>query len=304
MESYQALPEHIRDWASSEGTTFLIAAINNRLGLKNEKRRTIPSLILRLIIQNLEPQDFINELADKLNISFQTAKSIAEDIEGQVLHSVENELRRDVGVDIKLIRFGQPRAPKPIVPSPEITALPAPLSLKTTPFLAPQSSKTAETWTTRSATDIVTTQKSSKDFLQIEPSEKPATTIEETLPVAPFLLHKESSILQTQTPAAQPLARAKTNFTIPVPIYQKTISEKPAVPKSVSVKIELPDQPVDKPLTEPKAARIVHYSELRTPLTPAGTQKASLPPENTIDLRKFAEQPSYKKENEVDLKNK
>lgn len=108
--AFNSLPEQIKDWAASLQTTYLIMELNKKLGFKNEKITIIPGLIFRLVTQNIDPSNFINELSHELNISFQTAKSIAQEIEERILRPVENELRRDVGVDVKLIYFGQPHA--------------------------------------------------------------------------------------------------------------------------------------------------------------------------------------------------
>src|SRR3989338_2829946 len=124
----QSLPEHVWDWLTSDAVTLSITEINNRLGFKSERRQIIPSLILKLVTQNLDPMDFINELSHELNIGFQAAKAIAEEIESRVLKPIESELRRDVGVDVKLIYFGNPSAQR--AEPPIRGALNAPIPLE------------------------------------------------------------------------------------------------------------------------------------------------------------------------------
>lgn len=257
IDAFQALPERIKDWASSDSTTFLIAEINNRLGLKEGRRRIIPSLILRLITQNLEPQDFINELANELAIGFQAAKSIADDIENHILRSIENELRRDAGVDVKLIRFGQLRPSKPLeIPKP----MPAQEKIKPTePIVDLQSFQIK-----KGAAKL-----------------KPAETEPEPPPATPFILHQADQITQTAI---------KSSLNIKVPDFSRPAAEKPSAPKPISVQIEIP------------SARVVHYSDFRTPISQDGAPKPQVPAaENIVDLRKIIKQESGP--NTVDLRN-
>lgn len=255
--AFQSLPENIRDWATSDSTMFSISEINARLGLKEEKKRVIPSLVLRLITQNLDPQDFINELSYELGTSFQTAKSISQDIENSILKPVENELRKDVGVDVKLIYFGQPVARRPgakegsgfrvqgletAVPTSEVQKQMPPI-----PPLPPQSTPPA-------AVPIQTFEFKGED---------------------PFILHQEGRIYPTAPSSEMPKAKPSLNIKVQ-DYYQSEQETKKPDPKPTVIKLETPRQNSD--------TRIVHYSGPTTKLNNLGLPK--IPDENTIDLRK------------------
>src|SRR3989344_9372644 len=196
LAAYQSLQEHLRDWLASDVVMFSIGEINNRLWFKDEKRKIIPALVLRLFIQDLEPIDFINELSHELAISFEAAKSITQDIEAKVLKPVASELRREVGVDTQLLYFGKP--------GPRTTKEPeAPASLEEKSkgiMYSPAQTANLEPATTPAAPMPPTIQKSFKDFLkpapstgsgQAAPSEK--ITAETPKTATPFMLHQETS---------------------------------------------------------------------------------------------------------------
>ena len=283
--AFQSLPENIRDWATSDSTMFSISEINTRLGLKEEKRRILPSLILRLITQNIDPQDFINELSYELNISFQTAKSIAQDIENSILKPIENELRKDVGVDVKLIYFGQPVARRPeakfIIPNSQLPsseiqkqAPPAPIAPSPLPI-----SQTPKLETAPPPPSLPTLPK------KIEPSVDLQSFEFKT--EAPFILHQEG---QYSTASSSELPKAKPSLNVKVQDYYQSEQEikKPA-PKPTAIKLETPQN------------RVVHYSGPTTKLNNLGLPK--IPDQNTVDLRKFIKPPENGM-NTVDLRQK
>ncbi len=141
-EAFAALPESIQDWLASEQCTIFISEINKKLGIKNEKRRIVPRLIIRLVLKDLEPGDFINELAAALNMNDQAAKALAQEIEEKIFNPIALGLRQSIGLDIKLIYFGKPseRGPAKLgeMPSqPPQAETPAAPQQFTKPFTAP-----------------------------------------------------------------------------------------------------------------------------------------------------------------------
>src|SRR3989338_3934551 len=93
--AYLSLPQSVKEWLSSEAFAYTVREINGRLGFRGKKFTAIPALTLRLCAQDLDPLDFINELSHELDVSFQTARSITEDIEEKLLRPIEGDLRRD-----------------------------------------------------------------------------------------------------------------------------------------------------------------------------------------------------------------
>lgn len=137
-EEFDTLPEAIKTWLASDHATIYVSEINKKLGIKGERRGIIPTLVLRLVTKDLEPRDFIPELAAELNIGQPIAKSLAEEIEAKILHPIELGLRRDAGVDIKLIYLGE-TAEKTVAPAaPPVTGkIPPPTAEISRPPIPP-----------------------------------------------------------------------------------------------------------------------------------------------------------------------
>lgn len=295
----QSLPEHIWDWLTSDAATLSITEINNRLGFKSERRRIIPSLILKLITQSLDPMDFINELSHELNISFQAAKAISEEIESRILKPIEAELRRDVGVDVKLIYFGKP-GPRAVAPTPT-PETPAPIP--SPPTAIPLEVRPAE-GTAITAGDGLPLMKPPKPIisgptewekLRREPTTAPK---EPEMPVSPFILHQENVPVSVAS-------KTKTEPSLNIKVkdyYQASEEKRPQRPVPVQVEYSLGEmKSTTKNLAaniQEQKARVVHYNEMRTPLNNLGLPKAAA--ENRVDLRKFAK-PDL---NTVDLRKK
>ncbi|OGY68240.1 MAG: hypothetical protein A3H63_01880 [Candidatus Harrisonbacteria bacterium RIFCSPLOWO2_02_FULL_45_10c] len=305
LAAYQSLQEHLRDWLASDVVMFSIGEINNRLGFKDEKRKIIPALVLRLFIQDLEPIDFINELSHELAISFEAAKSITQDIEAKVLKPVASELRREVGVDTQLLYFGKP-GPRAIkeqenIPAPATSPFPSAIPLEAgrpEATVALPTDRQAHPEAGRPLTGPPTIQKSFKDFLkpapstgsgQAAPSEK--ITAETPKTATPFMLHQETS-QEKSGEQSKDFFKTKPGINIKVQNYYQPVVEQPRpIEKPTTIKIETPSQ----------NQRVVHYSELRTPLNAVGAEKSNPASEHTVDLRKtFAPID----ENTVDLRNK
>lgn len=313
--AYIALPPRIKEWLSSDQIYFLLREITDRLGLKENKAAGISKLILRLAIQNLDPLDFINELAHELGTSFQIAKAIAEDIEHKVLKPIESDLRRDVGVDVKLIYFGKPSAqraePKlqgdeigPIRPISPIGPIGGPTPAKIEVEQNVGKSDLPEEVKPRKveAPKPLTAGPTEWERLRREtppPKPEPISPIGPTEAATPFMLHQEGITYQPSPAKAE---RPEPMLNIKVKNYYAE-SPKKALPKPVAVQLEYAD----------KQPRVVHYNETRTPLTNIGTPKTppptipatrtrppELPTENKVDLRKFTKPNS----NTIDLRKK
>lgn len=305
----QSLPEHVWDWLTSDAATLSITEINNRLGFKSERRRIIPSLILKLITQNLDPMDFINELSHELNIGFQAAKAISEEIESRILKPIESELRRDVGVDVKLIYFGKPSTqraePKIQVAAPLLSKAPepAPTPLPTTVLPPPLAAEALAKEAPLPPKPVIS---GPTEWEKLRREIPPAPEI----PISPFILHQENAPVSVASKT-----KAEPSLNIKVKDYYQTSEErKPQRPVAVQLEYAQNDKQQNlatagemKSTTQNLAAniqeqktRVVHYNEMRTPLNNLGLPKAPSPMENRVDLRKFAK-PEI---NTIDLRKK
>ncbi len=235
--SFNELPSNIKSWLASEELAYAIGEINNRVGLRGEKRSIIPNLILRLAVQDLEPLNFIDELAKELEVNFEVAKTISKDIESNALRPIENELKRDLGLDVKVIYFGKPGGKPPQEVAPQEEKKPAP---KDSEIYIPK----------ETAAPAPPTQ-------ETKPEEKPAEpkvnlkTFEE---ISPFILHKERSEAP-QRFSSEPGPK----INIQTPETNQSAPKEESRP--VSVEVESPSQ------------RVVHYHQFKTPVNNLGLPK-------------------------------
>jgi len=97
-----SVPEEVRGWFGSEKVTRTLMELNERLGLRDEKRSIIPRVLLRLEVRDLPPEDFINTIAEELDIAPMSAKSITHEIKEIILEPIKSSLD-DWEVNIDLI---------------------------------------------------------------------------------------------------------------------------------------------------------------------------------------------------------
>ncbi|MDE2001625.1 MAG: hypothetical protein KGI60_03635 [Patescibacteria group bacterium] len=352
-ELFAELPDKVRQWLSSEELVFIITDIENKLGISDEKTIVMPNLILRLVVQDIEPQDFIGELSNELGVDFSVAKTIAEEIERRALRPIQDELREKTGLETKLIYYGKPKekvqnqqanAAAPLPPKPRF-APPAPLTSQPKPAQSPMQTKPQPmSLSGEKPMSPLTFRPASKEESAVLPQivkKVPEPRMPEP-PATPFILHQENPTFTPPAPpvpqppaaAVQPRPSAiKQSLTMKVqnyyqsaPMPERTIAkpisvsvETPAADRAamqaeraipVSTKTPAPKLPAEThavPLqtpNPPKPAttqqRVVHYSNLRTPLNVLGTPKAEPEQENTVDLRRFAKID----DNAVDLRPK
>ncbi len=125
LTNFKELPDPVRGWLASTQITYLISDLNRRLGFsEEEKMRVVPTLILRLAISNLDPENFVSELSKLLDISPSAAKTLAQEVEEKMLRPVEIVLRNELGIDIKLIHFTKEMPVSAEIPKPTVPEIP------------------------------------------------------------------------------------------------------------------------------------------------------------------------------------
>jgi hypothetical protein len=237
-KTFQNLPEPIQDWLASESVTNRIIEINKKAGIFGAAIQIIPRLIARLVIKDLDPQHFINELHRESGVGLAEAKLITQDIDQFILKPIQIILRDKVGVDINLIYAWEPGAPsKPAAPPPSVEKTP-PIE---TPAVSPPVPEAAPVET---------------------PTIVSPPAISDT---KPFILHEETAPVKP----AESSAPIKSSLTFKIPV-----TVKPAPPKithkPMEAAIETPfeessaKEEVGK--TAPPKQRVVHYSNLRSSL--------------------------------------
>lgn len=288
-EQFSALPESIRKWLSSEELVFIISDIETKLGLSDEKILIIPNLILRLVVQDLDPQNFINELAKELGVDFSVAKTITEDIEKSALRPIAAELRDKLGLEVKVIYYGKEGVEKKTAPSivsaPKAAPIPVPSAAGAIPSALP---KTAEpqakpmsplTFTPSPLPPAKPAMPSPATATAAQPIRKEELTHESA---APFILHQESS--PTAAPSLNPNASAgmsgapqssslpKSSLTMKVQNYfQAAGAPERTVNKPISIKVEAPSAQQAITQTEQK------ISVTKQPIAPVSVPKPEIP---------------------------
>lgn len=231
------LPSNIKSWLASEELAYTISEINNRVGLQGEKRSIIPGLVLRLTVQDLEPLNFIDELSKELGVNFEVAKTIAKDIESRALRPVENELKKNLGLDVKVIYFGKPGG-KP----PQETAPIEKQEKKGEP-------KDSEIYIPKEPAPALT-QETSKTESKVN-----LKTFEE---ISPFMLHQEKTDFRQR-----PFSEIGPRINIKTPTEENKEKEEPG---PTTVELESQASPNNK-------TRVVHYHQFKTPVNNLGLPK-------------------------------
>lgn len=266
-KTFQNLPQPVQNWLTSDTVTAVIVDINRRLDLEGELLRILPTVILRLVVKDIKPENFIPELSKELDLDFSQASAVAKDVEEKILGKIETILRTNVGIDTKLIYNAKPEILSPKIQPPAPPAVIAPVTPPLTPKPAPPS---VPPQPIKPAPSAVQLGDQSFDGAQDKPfiiyQERPEMRETPTL-VAPAPKKPEPPKPPEVNPVRSkpPLAAdavpsaGRTSNGVKIPI--KT----PPVP---SIKPPtLPTPPQSQPQRKPGEVRMVHYSNFRTPLT-------------------------------------
>lgn len=272
-ETFQKLPPAIKDWLTSDRTTYAIIDFNKRLNMEGELTRILPTLILRLAVKDLKPENFIGELSFNFDLSFEEAAKLAREIEEKIFKGITNQLRQ-LGVDIKLIYAAQPpqtevkltHTPTPVPgPMPKLPTPPPPKPIPEKILLQTKEAAHPEE-------GAIATEK--KEIRDKREEARPAIPVGEQ----PFIIYKERPELrETPAPAPKsaPIIRPST------PTQPPRASIRPPEVK-IPIKALMPNQTVARPTPPPTPStrptmlsstdkpmiRLVHYNNLRTPLNP------------------------------------
>ena len=93
----------ISDYLGSEGVIDLIGKINETFHISEKDSRIIPTLLLRLEIEDIEPQYFTGELAHQLNLERDKALAISEEIRRLILFPIAKEFTK-INIDVNLLK--------------------------------------------------------------------------------------------------------------------------------------------------------------------------------------------------------
>lgn len=104
---FQSLSSEIKDWFLEEKTNKDIQGVVRQFVLSDDQALKIPFLLLRLVTQNLPPEQFKAALAEALTIDHALAEKITNALAEKILAPIKDPLKT-AGVDIELLKFDTP----------------------------------------------------------------------------------------------------------------------------------------------------------------------------------------------------
>lgn len=305
LQRYDVLPKSLREELFSAENAETIRFLSYENQINEEQIGELAKIAGNVVFGFLNVNDVAKELKESLGIDDAKAQIIFRGLNQKIFSRLKEEIAKIFAPPAPSIAKSTEETfaeAMPSAPRANATASPSPLpphpvnkSFKE--FLMPDFSKTAEP-TAKPATDPIPKIREAEPIVDLQSfqikkeSAKAKTTPEPEIPLAaPFILHKTDQI--TPGAPATETPKIKPGLSIKTPSFSQPAAEKPTAPKPVSVKIEMPNS------HEP-ASRVVHYSDLRTPLNAAGLTKPEIT-ENTVDLRKVFKEETAPDSNTVDL---
>ncbi|MEK9186346.1 MAG: hypothetical protein AAB885_02035 [Patescibacteria group bacterium] len=99
--AFEKLPQPIQEWLTSVQVTNVIIEMNKQLNMVGDLVKIIPNyLILRLVVGDLKPENFVKEFLDELDIDESEAIKLTTEIYQKILKPIEPSLRSSVNVDV------------------------------------------------------------------------------------------------------------------------------------------------------------------------------------------------------------
>ncbi len=114
---FKSLPEPIKNWLTSNEIKEKLAGIIIKFNLKEEQELALSKIILRLVTQDLKPENLTSEISSDLSVDEIAAKNIIESVNEKILGPIADDLLT-TGVDTKLLKFNIPSSAPPIAPTP------------------------------------------------------------------------------------------------------------------------------------------------------------------------------------------
>lgn len=290
----QEVPEDIKEWIGSEKITNTIIKLNKKLGLKDEKIKTIPRLMLKLETKELHPAEFIEEIAHSLDIGMKSANMIAEEIKEEILDPIEPSLKQ-WGVNIDLIepelsesasktKINVKDKNKKRKPVSKIEAEEQKEEVKKEgkqiPISSSPKSKLKTPTDDSKQEGVVDKDKPQKEM---RPKSTAKGTDEETSDSKPFMIHQESGFDQKESKGGQSKGKRKRKKSFSFSkdgFFDSNKSKKED--KSPKAEIGTPGSSKEKKKgggifgfggKEKEKERVVHYSDNRTDLSDDGSNK-------------------------------
>lgn len=201
-DKFVYLPEKIQDWLGSDKLSFAIGEFNEKLKLPLEKQNVVASLVLRLTVCDIAPENLISEIMTQLEYDFAKAKELTLEIEEKLLKPMRAVLKTELDIDIDLIKEGKEKpkieAKKPVISEALIPEFPI---FKEVPTGIP--------------------------IIKKEAAPAPLPISEMKLPEAekPFVLHEEKPEIKAMPEAPRPSFTFKSEIPLPPPPPKPTTAK-------------------------------------------------------------------------------
>jgi hypothetical protein len=247
-KKFEKLPDAIREWLTSEKVTYMIVDINRRLDLVGYLSAIIPGLITRLVVGDLSPEYFTQELSDNLFIELGDAKNISNEIEDKILKPIASQLRN---IDIDIVKIKD---------------------AKKIPYMPPSQNKAEPQIITQGQPERATTQSQSNinnEVSALGDSKQPVNgtepfVIHEEIPTfkVPIRIEPRREVVTQQPPKETEIPKPHISKDIvPPPSSQSRLNRTGVIPIKISTQVKM------LPKTQhAKVHRVVHYSNFRTPI--------------------------------------
>ena len=253
MANFSDVPQNIKEHLTSQRTLTIFQEITEKSEIYEVG--ILSDVVLRLITRNILPQDFSAKLAEEVGLKDKKAKVIARELKERILEPIRYALI-NWGVDINQIDVSEADTLDDFLKTKKekeekTNRLLASLGIETEVGDEEERDvdKTGKSEVISFATLGVAPLGNS---VNIHPEEHRTDTGNAGNEAKPLIIHRENT---TQT--TKPSGGSKS-FSMPFGFFKKTgqLGENP--PSPVRARVETPKE----------SKRTVHYSELRTPLSP------------------------------------
>ncbi|MBI5401746.1 hypothetical protein HZB05_02905 [Candidatus Wolfebacteria bacterium] len=234
---YDSSPQVLKEALFSEETDNLLWKIGEAHHLSDDKKSILATLVGDVILGFIHLDDFEKQISMDLGIDTRIAQSLIVEINKKILASIKSEIEQNYQAPMAVIDIKRAETP-PALPVIEGEIKPVPIAVE--PLVIPPAEIKIE-----------------------KPGEatKPEALFEE----APAIIHKEEK--------AQAVAPAKVSLGGLMGIFKRTAEKTAEAPQVAAEVVGIPTaqpetgQPATVQTEKPKL-RVVHYGDLRTPITP------------------------------------
>jgi len=260
------VPDSIVNALNSESLRQNLKRIYRPLNLDDERQLMLEQLTALTLMGFVSIDDLKEEIKFNLDLDENAAQKLNEDIKLQILRPYLDDLKRIYSpIEETGAELWEKKTEETI---PEI-------KLPTAPPTAPTAPTSAESAFPAPSAEPETKTMPGEKFISLEKFGQPKIPETHKIPVAPQIISDESKekpliIHEEKSPVEAVETPTKPKgFNLPFNIFKSGLSK--IIKPPVTAKIEAPPEiqsPTLSEINKKEEKKVVHYSELRTPLTP------------------------------------